>query len=104
LGGKRVTVTRNGKDNAMTRMLLLAAAALSLILPAAPADAASKQKKKYYHHYGAGYAPGYYGPHYGGWRAPVYLRTPGPPWAMPNECYTDEGYGRYTPCSRGRGG
>jgi hypothetical protein len=32
----------------------------------------------------------------------VQMRTPGPPWAMPNECYTDEGYGRYTPCSLGR--
>ena len=38
---------------------------------------------------------------YGGWNAPVYMRTPGPPWAMPNECFTDEGYGRYTPCDRG---
>ena len=36
-------------------------------------------------------------PYYGRWQAPVGLqaRTPGPPWAMPNECYTDEGYGRY---------
>ncbi len=31
-------------------------------------------------------------------------RTPGPPWAGPGECYTDEGYGRYTPCGVGRGG
>ena len=31
-----------------------------------------------------------------------YMRTPGPPWAMPNECYTDEGYGRYSPCDRRR--
>jgi hypothetical protein len=21
-----------------------------------------------------------------------------PPWAGPNECFTDEGYGRFTPC------
>jgi len=89
----------------MTRMLLLAAAAISLALPAATtADAASRHKhKKYHHHYGAGYAPGYHGPGYGAWQAPVQMRTPGPIWAMPNECYTDEGYGRYTPCSLGRG-
>ena len=30
-------------------------------------------------------------------------RTPGPPGAGPNECYTDEGYGRYWPCGAGRG-
>jgi hypothetical protein len=90
----------------MTRILLLTATAISLILPVATADAgSSKHKHKYNrHHYGAAYAPGYYGhPYgYGGWNAPVYMRTPGPPWAMPNECYTDEGYGRYTPCSLGR--
>ena len=87
----------------MTRMLLLAATAISLIAPVGTADAASKHKHKYYrHHYGAAYAPGYYGPGYGAWQGPVWTRTPGPPWAMPNECYTDEGYGRYTPCSLGR--
>ena len=89
----------------MTRMLLLAATAISLIAPAAtPADAGNgKHKHKYYrHHYGAVYAPGYYGLGYGTWQGPVQTRTPGPRWAMPNECYTDEGYGRYTPCSLGR--
>ena len=25
-------------------------------------------------------------------------RASGPPWAMPNECYIDEGYGRFSPC------
>jgi hypothetical protein len=91
----------------MTRILLLGATAISLMVPIATADAASRHKHKYYRqHHGAVYAPGYYGggylgPRYGGWNAPVYMRTPGPPWAMPNECYTDEGYGRFTPCSRG---
>ena len=33
---------------------------------------------------------------------PYYARTPGPVWAMPNECFTDEGYGRYWPCGAGR--
>jgi len=89
----------------MTRTLLLAATAVSLIAPAT-ADAGSRHKHHYrHHHYGAWNAPVYGpGPYYGRWQAPVQLRTPGPPWAMPNECYTDEGYGRYTPCSRGRGG
>jgi hypothetical protein len=27
----------------------------------------------------------------------------GPIWAGPNECYTDEGYGRFWPCGAGRG-
>ena len=29
-------------------------------------------------------------------------RTPGPAWAGPNECFTDEGYGRYWPCGAGK--
>ena len=34
--------------------------------------------------------------------APANLLTPGPPWAGPGECYTDEGYGRYSPCGEGK--
>ena len=34
--------------------------------------------------------------------API-ARTPGPTWAVPNECYTDEGYGRYLPCGARHG-
>ena len=30
------------------------------------------------------------------------VRTPGPTWAAPGECFTDEGYGRYWPCGAGR--
>ena len=26
----------------------------------------------------------------------------GPAWAGPNQCFTDEGYGRFTPCDVGR--
>lgn len=33
---------------------------------------------------------------------PYGARTPGPVWAQPGECYTDEGYGRYTPCGAGK--
>jgi hypothetical protein len=88
----------------MTRILLLTATAISLVATTAAADAGSRHKNKYYgrHHHGAWVAPGYYGPRYGGWQAPVGMRTPGPPWAMPNECWTDEGYGRYSPCDRRR--
>ena len=37
--------------------------------------------------------------------APV-QRAPqvGPIWSGPNQCWTDEGYGRYAPCDSGRGG
>ena len=28
-------------------------------------------------------------------------RPPGPSWAGPNDCYTDEGYGRYLQCGAG---
>ena len=85
----------------MTRILLLAATAISLVVPIAAADAASRNKQRYYQDpYAASQGPAYYGP-YSAWNAPVYLRTPGPPWAMPNECYTDEGYGRYTRCDAG---
>lgn len=31
--------------------------------------------------------------------APTGARGPSrPPWAQPNECYIDEGYGRFSPC------
>jgi hypothetical protein len=31
-----------------------------------------------------------------------WVGTPRPPWAQPWECFTDEGHGRYRPCSAGR--
>ena len=33
-------------------------------------------------------------------RAPGYIQT-GPVWRGPNECFTDEGYGRFTSCDAG---
>jgi hypothetical protein len=33
-------------------------------------------------------------------RAPGYNQT-GPVWRAPNECFTDEGYGRFTSCDAG---
>ena len=87
----------------MTRILLLTATAVSLVATATTADARSRHRHKHYrhHHQGAWVAPEY-GPRHGNWQAPVGMRTPGPPWAMPNECYTDEGYGRYSPGDRRR--
>ena len=81
----------------MTRTLLFAAIAISLMAPIAAADAASHQKKNRQHKPPAKamQQPPYVYP----WAAPVNARHRGPPWAMPNECYNDEGYGRWMPCS-----
>jgi len=76
----------------MYRILIATLAAVSLA-GIGTADAAAKKKKVRY------VAPAITAPAY-----PYYARTPGPIWAMPNECYTDEGYGRYWPCGAGRSG
>ena len=76
----------------MLRILIAAAAVLSLA-SADPADAASKRKHKKVRHM----APIAAVP-----AVPYGARTPGPVWAQPWECYTDEGYGRYTPCGAGK--
>ena len=55
------------------------------------ADAASKKKKQKVR----STAPVSY-------FAPTNLLTPGPPWRGPGECYTDEGYGRYSSCGDGK--
>ncbi|MGB9365946.1 MAG: hypothetical protein WCE79_08030 [Xanthobacteraceae bacterium] len=80
----------------MTRILLLAITAASLIAPAVTADAASRHKR--HHQQKASGAPVYQPYVYGPWQAPAGLRRRGPPWAMPNECFNDEGYGRWSPC------
>ena len=70
--------------------LIAAAAALSLVA-LAPTGAAAKHKR-----YKSQPVVAYY---------PVpqhYVGTARPPWAQPWECFTDEGYGRYRPCSSGR--
>jgi len=73
----------------MTR-ILIAAIAIGLLAPVTTADAASKKRRahEYDHRYGV-YLPA---------PAPAGLRRRGPPWAMPNECFNDEGYGRWSPC------
>ena len=74
-------------------VLIAVMAALSFAATGA-ADAKAKHKR-HRAHYGTPYS---YVP-----VLPYTARTPGPPWAAPWECYTDEGYGRYQPCSTGRG-
>ncbi len=74
------------------KILIATVAALSFLAVGA-ADAASKHKR-YKVRQGAAYA---YVP-----VSPYGARTPGPPWAQPWECFTDEGYGRYRSCSSGR--
>jgi hypothetical protein len=74
------------------KFVLAAVAALSFI---GAADAATKHKR----HKVMAHAPaGLYEP-----IAPRAMQPRGPIWASPNECYTDEGYGRYWPCGAGRG-
>lgn len=74
------------------RILIAAVTALSFVA-VGTADAASKHKRNKARQ-GAAYA---YVP-----ASPYGMRTAGPPWAQPWECFTDEGYGRYRSCSAGR--
>jgi hypothetical protein len=75
----------------MFRIGIAAIAAVSVV-SLATADAATRKKVRH-----AAPAPVMSAPAY-----PYFARTPGPPWAAPGECYTDEGYGRYWPCGAGR--
>jgi hypothetical protein len=72
--------------------LLAAAMAFSLAATCGAAAASKRKHKRMPHVAPLAAAP----------LAPYGARTPGPVWAMPNECYTDEGYGRYTPCGAGK--
>jgi len=76
------------------KTLVAALAALSFAAVGAT-EAAAKHKRHKMMHHGTPYA---YVP-----VSPYAARTPGPPWAQPWECYTDEGYGRYRACDAGRG-
>ena len=74
------------------RILITAVAAFSFVAAGA-ADAATKRKRqKVRVHPPVVTMPA----------KPTIARTPGPAWAAPWECYTDEGYGRYTPCGAGK--
>ena len=72
----------------------LIAALTALAFVAGGATDAAAKHKRYKVRHGGPYA---YVP-----VSPYGARTPGPPWAQPWECYTDEGYGRYRPCNAGR--
>jgi hypothetical protein len=74
----------------MLRVMLTVLVVLS-VASVDVADAAGKRKK---HKVRA--AP------IGTLQAPSTTRTPGPPWAGPGECYTDDGYGRYVLCGAGK--
>ena len=74
----------------MVRILIAGLTVLSVAC--GTADAATKKKKAHHAASPVVSAPVY------PYRAP----TAGPLWANPNECYTDEGYGRYWPCGAGK--
>jgi len=69
----------------MNRLILGATIAASLVATVATADAGWKRDKQYHTR--------------AMWNAPVAMRQVGPKWSGPNQCWTDEGYGRYAPCS-----
>jgi hypothetical protein len=71
----------------------IAAMALLSVVCLATADAATNKKKVRR----VAPAPAMFAPVY-----PYSAYTRGPVWANPNECYTDEGYGRYWPCGAGK--
>lgn len=91
--------TRLGRENVITRLLIVATALAFASTGAA--DAASRHKHKIVRHH-ARHHPAHIVP-----VAPVdpylafYNRGPKPPWGAPQQCFTDEGYGRYWPCGAG---
>jgi hypothetical protein len=91
----------------MLRLLSSAAILASLIVPSAVDAATAHRHKKHGSHYRQmRTAPsGLYGSHgyggkagYGDYVAPAWSRPIGPPWAGPNQCFEDLGYGRFESC------
>ena len=73
----------------MRRVLL--AAALAVLFTGGSADAAQRQKPR---KHATPAAP-----------VPASRALPGKPaWAGPNQCWTDEGYGRHAPCDTSMAG
>jgi hypothetical protein len=77
----------------MHRLLTIMALAATLMVPLAPAaDAQQGRKKQTYPSSRDLPPPSYVAP-------PVAAQVPsGPPWAGPNQCWTDLGYGRWEQC------
>ena len=75
----------------MHRVLLGVAFATAMVATAADATPRHKHHRAAPAAYGAAqsYAPVVRGPQVG------------PAWAGPNQCWTDDGYGRYAPCDGG---
>ena len=73
----------------MHRILAVALIATSFIATAATADAASRHKRHHHHDRAM-------------WSQQSSMRPVGPPWASPNQCFTDEGYGRFASCDGSR--
>ena len=67
----------------MIRLLAIASIAVGLAASVTAADAGSRYK----HHAQLAYTHVLRGPQVG------------PIWSGPNQCWTDEGYGRYSPCN-----
>ena len=75
----------------MLKFIVAAAVAVSLASLDTAEAAGKRKRQKVRPHSPAVTAP----------MKPNAARRPGPSWAGPNECYTDEGYGRYLLCGGG---
>ena len=71
----------------MHRLLAVATIATSLIATLATADAASRHKRHHQDRMASSHTS---------------MRPVGPSWAGPNQCFTDEGYGRFSSCDGSR--
>jgi hypothetical protein len=83
-----------GGSNVMNYRTLIAVMSALSLAALSSAEAGSKHKRHNVERHGvaAAFVPA----------APIGVRASGPPWALPWECFTDEGYGRYRPCNVGR--
>jgi len=75
----------------MLKIIVAAAVAISFTSIDVANAATKKKRHKVQHPAPISYVPA----------APSTQRTPGPAWASPNDCFTDEGYGRYLRCGGG---
>jgi hypothetical protein len=83
----------------MTRLLFSAAIAAALIAPMA-VDAAPLHRHKHHAVHQGRMITAPVSMHRGT-AGPSWTRPVGPPWAGPNQCFEDLGYGRYESCDAG---